>query len=219
MIIFGLFGKTGCGKTEILNELKKKYSVVDIEGCANNKGSILGDLYDLSSNTQEEFDACLEKQRKIAENTGYCIVEFEGRRIGGRTKVTIPEPFSDLKCYEHNIVVNCPYECQIKRLLNWYLPKNEVEKEILIDKFIDLKSALSKPEKIELMDEIVDLLKKDEYNDAAILIEEGLYSEHYLRHIGKVKHDLIINNEDILKSTEEISKYIDEILKKHGIKI
>lgn len=219
MIIFGLFGKTGCGKTEILNELKKKYTVVDIEGCANNKGSILGDLYDLSSSTQEQFDECLEKQRKNAENAGYCIVEFEGRRIGGRTKVTIPEPFSDLKCYKHNIVVNCPYECQIKRLLNWYLPKNETEKEILIDKFIDLKSALSKPEKIELMDEIVDLIKKDEYYNAAILIEEGLYSEHYLRHIGKVKHDLVINNEDILKSTEEISKYIDEILEKHGIKI
>lgn len=69
------------------------------------------------------------------------------------------------------------------------------------------------------MDKIVDLLKKDEYYNAAILIEEGLYSEHYLRHIGKVKHDLVINNEDILKSTEQISKYVDEILKKHGIKI
>ncbi|MDK2928764.1 MAG: hypothetical protein PWP73_350, partial [Methanococcus sp.] len=30
---------------------------------------------------------------------------------------------------------------------------------------------------------------------------------------------LVINNEDILKSTEQISKYVDEILKKHGIKI
>ncbi|WP_459202519.1 selenouridine synthase SelU-like subunit [Methanococcus sp. CF] len=219
MIIFGLFGKTGCGKTEILNELKKKYSVVDIESCANNKGSILGDLYELSPSTQEQFDACLEKQKKIAESTGYCIVEFEGKKIGGKNKVVIPEPFSDLKCYNYNIVVNCPYECQIKRLLNWYLPKNEAEKEILIDKFVDLKTIFLKAEKLQSIDKIIDLLKKEDYYNAAMLIEEGLYSEHYLRHIGKVNHDLVINNEDILNSTEKISKYIDEILENHGIKI
>jgi selenouridine synthase SelU-like subunit len=88
----------------------------------------------------------------------------------------------------------------------------------LIEKFVDLKTVLSKPEKLELMDKIIDLIKKEEYYNAAILIEDGLYSEHYLRHIGKVKHNLVINNEDNLKSAEEISKYVDEILKKHGIK-
>lgn len=218
MIIIGLFGKTGSGKTEILAELKKNYVVVDIEECANTKGSVLGDLYELRPKTQAEFDECLKKQHDVAEKAGYCIVEFEGRKIGGNEKVDIPTPYSNLDQYTYNILINCPYEAQIERLLNWYIPKNEQEKEILLEKFNYLKNAFSKPHKIEILDKIIKLIEKDSYYEAAILIEEGLYSEHYLRHIQKVKHDFVIENRDILESCKVIAEFIDEILKKHGIK-
>jgi tRNA 2-selenouridine synthase SelU len=53
--------------------------------------------------------------------------------------------------------------------------------------------------------------------EASRMIEKELYSEHYLRHIRKVKHDLLVENNNILESAEIISKYVDKILKKHEI--
>ncbi|ABR53937.1 ATP/GTP-binding site motif A (P-loop) [Methanococcus vannielii SB] len=217
MIIIGLFGKTGSGKTEILEELKKNYSVVDIECCANTRGSVLGDLYDLKQKTQSEFDNCLKKQHEFAKNKGYCIVEFEGRKIGGAEKIDIPEPYSSLEKYSYNILIECSYDSQIERLLRLYIPKNDFEKEIAINKFLDLKKAFSKPDKLKILDEIIFLVQNDRYLEASRMIEKELYSEHYLRHIRKVKHDLLVENNNILESAEIISKYVDKILKKHEI--
>ena len=217
MIIFGLFGKTGCGKTEILQELKKYHPVVDIEECGNTRGSVLGDLYHLKQHSQEEFEKLLKKQQEKAEEKGYCIVEFEGRKIGGTEKLNIPEPFSNLKYYNCSIIIECPYECQIQRLLKYYLPKNSMEKEILISKFKTLKTLLTRPEKLEALDNILELIEKDDYYSAAVVIEEKLYREHYMRSIKKVKPDLVIYNEDMGKSVEIINDFVNEKLKKCGI--
>jgi selenouridine synthase SelU-like subunit len=213
MIIFGLFGKTGCGKTEILQELKKYHPVVDIEECGNTRGSVLGDLYHLKQHSQDVFEKLLKEQQKTAEEKGYCIVEFEGRKIGGTEKLDIPEPFSNLKYYNYNIIIECPYECQIQRLLKYYLPKNDREKEILISKFKTLKTLLKKPEKLEHLDKIIDLIEKDDYYNAAVVIEEKLYREHYMRSIKKVKPDLTVYNEDLNKSIEIINDFVNEKLK------
>lgn len=217
MIIFGLFGKTGCGKTEILQELKKYHPVVDIEECGNTRGSVLGDLYHLKQHSQEVFEKLLKEQWKKSEEKGYCIVEFEGRKIGGTEKLNIPKPFSNLKYYTYNIVIECPYECQIQRLLKYYIPKNEKEKEILISKFKTLKGIFKNPEKLENLNKIIELIEKDEYYNAAVVIEEKLYREHYMRSIKKVNPDLIVYNMDLNKSVEIINNFINKKLKECGI--
>ena len=193
--------------------IKKYHPVVDIEECGNTRGSVLGDLYHLKQHSQEVFEKLLKEQVKTAEENGYCIVEFEGRKIGGTEKLDIPEPFSNLKYYNYNIVIECPYECQIQRLLKYYLPKNDREKEILISKFKTLKTLLKKPEKLEHLDKIIDLIEKDDYYNAAVVIEEKLYREHYMRSIKKVKADLTVYNEDLNKSVEIINDFVNEKLK------
>ncbi|EHP86832.1 hypothetical protein MetfoDRAFT_0958 [Methanotorris formicicus Mc-S-70] len=208
MIIFGLFGKTGCGKTEILKELKKHHPVVDIEECANTRGSVLGDLYHLRQRNQEEFEKELDKQIKKAEKEGYCIVEYEGRKIGGVEKLKISGLFANLNNYTYKILIDCPYECQINRLLNQYLPKNEYEKRILISKFELLRNSLKREEILKAIDEIIKLIEKDEYYNAAILIEEKLYREHYMRTIRKIQADLIVYNDDLNKSIKIIDEFI-----------
>ncbi|MCS3901574.1 selenouridine synthase SelU-like subunit [Methanococcus voltae] len=218
MIIIGLFGKTGCGKTEILDLLKEKdYSVVDIEGCANTKGSVLGDLYHLKQNNQEIFDKFLSEQHDKALKKGYCIVEFEGRYIGGQEKVKIPEPYSNLKNYKHNILIDCPYDCQMKRLLKWYEPQNEQEKEMLINK-IKLLESFFKNKLVDVLKEIEELIINDEYYKASQMIEQHLYADHYLRHIQKVDCNLKINNVDSKDSINEVVDYINVILKENNLK-
>ncbi|MDK2988331.1 selenouridine synthase SelU-like subunit [Methanothermococcus thermolithotrophicus] len=218
MIIFGLFGKTGCGKTEILQELKKFHPVVDIEACGNTRGSVLGDLYNLKQRSQEEFDHLLNKQYEKAKKAGYCVTEFEGRKIGGAKKLIIPGPFSNIKSYNYKIVIDCPYHCQIKRLLKYYLPNNEKEKEILLSKFILLKNSLRRKDALEALDRIIELVNNDEYYEAAVIVEEKLYRQHYLRHIKKIEPDLVIYNENTLESADVVNNFINEKLKKHGLK-
>ncbi|MCS3922107.1 selenouridine synthase SelU-like subunit [Methanococcus voltae PS] len=219
MIIIGLFGKTGCGKTEILELLKENnYSVVDIEGCANTKGSVLGDLYHLKQNDQETFDRLLNEQHEKALEKGYCIVEFEGRYIGGQDKVKIPEPYSDLKNYSNNILIDCPYDCQMKRLLKWYEPQNKEEKEVLIGK-INLLQSFFKHKMVDVLKDIEELIKNDEYYKASEMIEENLYADHYLRHIKKVDCALEINNIDSKDSFKEVEKFVNLVLKENNLKI
>ncbi len=217
MIIFGLFGKTGCGKTEILQELKKYHPVIDIEEIAKTRGSILGDLYHLKMRSQEEFDELINREIERVKKFGYCVVEYEGRKIGGERKLKIPELLADINNYTYKILIDCPYDCQIKRLVSIYKPKNDVEKKILINKFLILKDSFKKPEMIQNIEKIIELIKKDEYFEAAKLIEEKLYREHYLRNVKKIKPDLIVYNEDVKKSAKIIDEFIREKLKEHNI--
>ncbi|WP_456372214.1 selenouridine synthase SelU-like subunit [Methanocaldococcus sp.] len=217
MIIFGLFGKTGCGKTEILQELKKYHPVIDIEEIAKTRGSILGDLYHLKMRSQEEFDELINKEIEKAKQIGYAVVEYEGRKIGGERKLKIPELLADINNYNYKILIDCPYECQIKRLVSIYKPKNDVEKKILINKFLILKDSFKKIEMIQNIEKIIELIKKDEYFKAAKLIEEKLYREHYLRNVKKIKPDLIVYNENLKKSVKIIDEFIREKLKEHNI--
>lgn len=212
MIIFGLFGKTGCGKTEILNELKKYHPVIDIEGIARTRGSILGDLYHLNMRSQEEFSYLINKEIEKAKKFGYVVVEYEGRKIGGEKKLKIPELLADIKNYTYKILIDCPYECQINRLVSIYKPRTEKEKEILINKFLILKNSFKKPEMIEAVNNIIELIKQDEYYEAAKLIEEKLYREHYMRNVRKIKPDLVVYNEDVKKSAKIIDEFIREKL-------
>ncbi|WP_456374103.1 selenouridine synthase SelU-like subunit [Methanocaldococcus sp.] len=217
MIIFGLFGKTGCGKTEILQELKKYHPVIDIEEIAKTRGSILGDLYHLKMRSQEEFDELINKEIEKAKQIGYAVVEYEGRKIGGERKLKIPELLADINNYTYKILIDCPYDCQIKRLVSIYKPKNDVEKKILINKFLILKDSFKKIEMIQNIEKIIELIKKDEYFKAAKLIEEKLYREHYLRNVKKIKPDLIVYNENLKKSVKIIDEFIREKLKEHNI--
>ena len=88
-----------------------------------------------------------------------------------------------------------------------------MEKEILISKFKTLKTLLTRPEKLEALDNILELIEKDDYYNAALLIEEKLYREHYMRVIKKIQPDLVVYNEDLDKSVKIIDEFIKSKLK------
>ena len=58
-------GITGVGKTLFLKELSKQYQVIDFEGLAKHKGSILGNIPNQVQPTQKYFETLIyEKLRK-----------------------------------------------------------------------------------------------------------------------------------------------------------
>lgn len=85
---FVLHGKTGVGKTEILQVLSsQELPVIDLEKAANHKGSIFGSFGMGLANSQKMFDSYLYQQILSIQGSGYCILEAESKRIG---KVSVP---------------------------------------------------------------------------------------------------------------------------------
>ena len=79
-----LFGLTGSGKTEII---KKLSNGLDLEGLAQHRGSILGDI-GLKQNGQKKFESLLLKKIEELKDQKFIVIECESRKIG---KVEIPK--------------------------------------------------------------------------------------------------------------------------------
>jgi tRNA 2-selenouridine synthase len=89
-----LGGKTGCGKTAILYELRKLgEQVIDLEDLANHKGSAFGGLGKEKQPTQEQFENNLFFELHKFDLSRPIWIENENRLIGDKV---IPTPVWDL---------------------------------------------------------------------------------------------------------------------------
>ncbi len=121
-----LGGKTGSGKTLILNELKKNgEQVLDLEGLAHHKGSAFGALGELPQPTVEQFEnnLCLEVS-KLDPNRRIWV-ENESRNIG---KVFVPGGFFDQVKSSPLVHLEIPFEVRNNYLVQEYgvYPKQEL---------------------------------------------------------------------------------------------
>jgi tRNA 2-selenouridine synthase len=78
-----LCGPTGCGKTRMLHELQRQgHQVLDLEGLARHRGSLLGDLPGEAQPTQKFFDTLvLDTMRRFDTNRPVWL-EAESKKIG-----------------------------------------------------------------------------------------------------------------------------------------
>ncbi|MFN5890393.1 MAG: tRNA 2-selenouridine(34) synthase MnmH [Bacteroidota bacterium] len=78
-----LSGCTGSGKTQILHELRKEnLQVLDFEGLAHHKGSVLGGIGQLPQPSTEHFENLIAFELLQFEDNKPIVVENESRRIG-----------------------------------------------------------------------------------------------------------------------------------------
>ncbi len=138
-----LHGNTGVGKTEILKSLKTDgYDVLDLEGCANHRGSILGSVGLGSCLTQKQFESNIYEELKTVKDK-YVFVEAESRRIG---RVLVPEYIhQDMKNGIH-IFVDAPLDFRSKLIIDEYTKSNNCNDEICealkgLTKYIGEKNA------------------------------------------------------------------------------
>lgn len=112
-------GKTGCGKTHLLNALPAK---VDLEGCANHRGSAFGKRVD-GQPGQIDFEnrmaiALLQEQ---ARQPHKIFLEDESRAIGS---LSIPQAFFDAMRRSPLAVIEQPVESRVSTILNDYILAN-----------------------------------------------------------------------------------------------
>ncbi|MDC8783834.1 tRNA 2-selenouridine(34) synthase MnmH [Roseateles koreensis] len=78
-----LCGRTGSGKTRLLHALRAQGAqVLDLEGLARHRGSVLGALPDQAQPSQKGFDSLLWQALKALDLSRPIFVESESRKIG-----------------------------------------------------------------------------------------------------------------------------------------
>lgn len=78
-----LAGPTGCGKTRLLLELARQgHQVIDLEGLASHRGSLLGDLPGVAQPSQKMFDSNLLHLMRKLDPTRVVWIEAESKKVG-----------------------------------------------------------------------------------------------------------------------------------------
>lgn len=121
-----LYGNTGSGKTEVLKKLKEKgQDILDLEGCANHRGSMLGGVGLGKASSQKMFES-LVYHSLINRKSSTVYTEGESKKIG---KVTMPDYlFNKIRAGE-NIEITANIETRIDNILRDYV--NDTDEELL----------------------------------------------------------------------------------------
>lgn len=197
-----LHGKTGVGKTKILEKLEERgLSVMDLEKMANHKGSFFGGLCEKKKQSQKRFEG--EMFEKISSNkTGYVLVESESKRIGD---AYLFEEVYDSILNGCHILIDTSMENRVKIIMEDY-------------------SEASKEELLSCLEKVRKYISKERYNNYKVLLEEGnlpLLSEKLMKEYYDPLYEVGINKyqyeENIFYSTiDEAADRVEEFLLKNG---
>lgn len=166
-----LSGNTGCGKTELLKELKRQgMDVLDLEACANHRGSLLGAVGLGATNSQKNFESLVYDSLKNRK-TDVVFLEAESRRIGS---VFLP-PYIYQKIQNAVAIhITSPIESRVER----------IEKEYTGDTNDDIIQALEKLRRYlsnERVDFYISEVKKNRYRIVIRELIEKYYDLKYNR--------------------------------------
>lgn len=191
-----LFGKTGCGKTNILKTLKEKgVDILDLEGCANHRGSLLGAIGLGEQNSQKNFEN-LVVDVLMNRKSNIIFTEGESKRIGN---VIMPNVLYDKTREGKQVLISADINKRVLNIKNDYLKPN-LEKDEIFDSLNKLLKYISK-ENIILYTESI---KNDEYD---IVIEKLMLNYYDLNYKSKDRTFLYnYINEDENKTADNLIK-------------
>lgn len=183
IIFVVLYGNTGTGKTEILKYLNSQGAdVLDLEGAANHRGSILGSVGLGEQNSQKMFESILYHSLK-ERKTNIVFTEGESKRIG---RDVIPEYiFDKIKSGVH-INITSPLEYRVGTILNDYVHGTDRE---LIEALTCLKKRLGK----EKVDRYIKWIKEGNYKQVISELMTYYYDPLYeknTRNFVKTFHNI-----------------------------
>ncbi|WP_416487643.1 tRNA 2-selenouridine(34) synthase MnmH [Brachyspira hyodysenteriae] len=117
--IYLLTGRTGSGKTLILNKLKSiGYNVIDLEQIAKHKGSAFGWINEGEQPSQEQFENNLSYELLKYDIDSTLWFEDESLLIGRRA---IPKSlFNKMREAKKIIYLDIPKECRAEYIVNTY---------------------------------------------------------------------------------------------------
>ncbi len=184
-----IMGITGVGKTFFLKELSKLNQVIDFEGLAKHKGSILGNIPNKDQPTQKYFETLIYESLRNFNKKNNIWVEAESIKIG---KLNIPSLIWKSMPLGKNIKLVSSLDERIKYILKDY-------KYFTSDPNL-MKEALKVLKKIipkEKFENIEKSLKKKDYYDFVKYLIIYHYDKAYQK--TRAENDSFVSKEIELK--------------------
>lgn len=191
-----LHGMTGTGKTEALLALQEKgHKVLDLEGFANHRGSLLGSVGLGKQNCQRTFESLL-LEKLLDMGPGTYFTEAESSRIGN---VIQPKYLLDKLKSGRAILIEGSVEARVKRLVADYTSSENHLKEILdaidkMEKYTGAKKAIAFRE----------MANNGDFDQLAEAMMLTYYDPMYGH--GQSKHDFekVISSDDMETCVEQL---------------
>ena len=198
-----LHGNTGVGKTEILNKLiEDGYDVLDLEGCANHRGSILGSVGLGETTSQKQFESNMYEALKTVKGN-LVFIEAESKRIG---RVIIPTYIHDKMKEGIHVFVDADLEFRKDLIIKEYTKNTNCNEEIC-DALFKLKKHISEKD-IERYSEMV---QEKNYEDVVKELMIKYYDPLYMHSSNKYEYALKIMVDNINNSAKALEDFIDSI--------
>jgi len=201
-----LHGLTGVGKTRILVGLDElKYPILDLEGLANNAGSVFGNiLYPKKQPTQKDFEALLFETVYFAD-TDYFYVESESKRIGA---VSIPETYmAEMSKGIHILISTTTVDIRMDNLILDY--KENIDDESIIKCLNHLRKQLSN----DTVDNLIEMLNDGKLDQLVKILLVDYYDPLYKYSIEKYEpYDYKVEYAKIQGAVDEIAGLYETII-------
>ncbi|MDR7856532.1 tRNA 2-selenouridine(34) synthase MnmH [Tissierella sp.] len=194
-----LYGNTGTGKTHILQSLKAEgMDILDLEGCANHRGSLLGGVGLGEQNTQKMFESLIYESLKNRKSN-LVFLEGESKRIG---KDIIPNYLYEAMNKGINLKIEASIERRVDILLKDYV--HGIDDEI-ITSINFLRKYLGDAN----IDRYIDSINKHDYRP---VIEELIikYYDPLYGHKNRIHH-AIFHNEKTLVTAKNIIEWVNDM--------
>ena len=192
-------GKTGSAKTKILHSIRDQGAqILDLEGLARHKGSLLGSIPNLKQPSQKLFESLLFYEINKLNLKKNIFIEAESSKVGN---VHIPKSIWSNMILSQRIEVVADVNTRAKFLIDdyHYMCKNPVLIEPMIK---GLKSRLSN----DLIDSWKKLIDKKKWFELTKSFLENHYDASYSsntikndRKVLKEVRATTLNNDDIKK--------------------
>ncbi|MGA7953466.1 MAG: tRNA 2-selenouridine(34) synthase MnmH [Gloeobacterales cyanobacterium] len=200
-----LAGSTGTGKTHVLKRLAQRgVQVLDLEGLAQHRGSLLGALWEISQPTQKYFESLLLEQFQQFDPTQPIWVEAESNKIG---QVYIPQTLWQKMQQAEGIEIQMPLAKRIEHLLEEY-PHLVTHPEVLKQKLEQLKSRHGK-QQLEVWNHLIDTQQWEMF--IGMLLEQHYdpsYMHSFYRCYPNVQKTALLLD----TSGEQIDRFIHNVL-------
>ncbi len=190
-----LYALTGSGKTEMLQQLENS---IDLEGLAQHRGSIFGDV-GLHPRSQKMFDSLLLKRLYEVQKDSFLFIEGESRKIGN---TMIPLRVWNLMQKGRKVKVICPTEQRVERLYTEYCQSLDVP--LLVQKIHYIEQHLGKKKAEELIEmleagkvkEVIEVILLEYYDKLyKHTVDSKVYSfeVHSLEELKKIPLEFVSN--------------------------